>query len=77
MIYKHRFIHCDAHPGNLLVRKKNNNIGHEIILLDHGLYRSVSEQTINAFSGLWISLIKQNKDEVYKYASMLNIHEHF
>ena len=20
MIFRHRFIHCDAHPGNLLVR---------------------------------------------------------
>jgi aarF domain-containing kinase len=43
MIFKHRFIHCDAHPGNLLVRKKEDSpLGHQIVLLDHGLYRSVS-----------------------------------
>jgi aarF domain-containing kinase len=41
MIFKHGFIHCDAHPGNILVRKKDNNLGHEIVLLDHGLYRTV------------------------------------
>lgn len=28
MIFKHGFIHCDAHPGNILVRKKNNDVGH-------------------------------------------------
>ena len=39
MIYQHGFVHCDAHPGNILIRAKNNFIGHEIVLLDHGLYR--------------------------------------
>ena len=41
MIYGQRFIHCDAHPGNLLVRKKQNALGHEIAravhLVDPGL----------------------------------------
>ena len=22
MIFKHGYVHCDAHPGNLLIRKK-------------------------------------------------------
>ena len=77
MIYKHRFIHCDAHPGNLLVREKDNNLGHQIILLDHGLYRTVSEPTIKEFSGLWVSLILQDKKGVQEHATKLNIHEHF
>lgn len=46
MIFKHGFVHCDAHPGNFLIRPKNNSLGHEIVLLDHGLYRSLQSETI-------------------------------
>lgn len=43
MIFTHCFIHCDAHPGNILVRVKKNRLGHDIVLLDHGLYRTVDK----------------------------------
>lgn len=42
MVFKFGFVHCDAHPGNFFIRKKDNSVGHEIVLLDHGLYRSLS-----------------------------------
>jgi aarF domain-containing kinase len=57
MIFKHGFIHCDAHPGNIFVRSAKNNLGHEIVLLDHGLYRTVDKDFVKNFSGLWLSLI--------------------
>ena len=57
MIFVHGFVHCDPHPGNILVRWKKNNSSSslfelifgkqkqlEIILLDHGLYRRLSEE---------------------------------
>lgn len=37
MIFVQGYIHCDPHPGNLLVRPSVN--GTEIVLLDHGLYQ--------------------------------------
>ena len=37
MIFKYGYVHCDPHPGNVLVRKNLNNT-EEIVLLDHGLY---------------------------------------
>ena len=37
MIFKYGYVHCDPHPGNVLVRKNSNNT-EEIVLLDHGLY---------------------------------------
>jgi len=37
MIFSHGFVHCDPHPGNLLVRKTPDN-STEICLIDHGLY---------------------------------------
>ena len=32
------FVHCDPHPGNVFVRKKNKNKNNfQIVILDHGL----------------------------------------
>lgn len=28
MVFKFGFVHCDAHPGNFFIRKKNNKVGH-------------------------------------------------
>ena len=37
MIFKHGYVHCDPHPGNVLVHKNKSGVD-EVILLDHGLY---------------------------------------
>uniref|UniRef100_A0A8C5WLK4 AarF domain-containing protein kinase 1 n=1 Tax=Leptobrachium leishanense TaxID=445787 RepID=A0A8C5WLK4_9ANUR len=39
MIFVHGFVHCDPHPGNVLVRNNPKTNSPEIILLDHGLYQ--------------------------------------
>ena len=49
MIFKHGFVHCDAHPGNIFIRRKprtkynnyNGSNDYQIVLLDHGLYRTL------------------------------------
>ena len=46
MIFKHGFVHCDAHPGNILIRKakySDKDLNYQIVLLDHGLYRRVDK----------------------------------
>jgi aarF domain-containing kinase len=42
MIFLHGHIHCDAHPGNILIRKQPNGKP-QIVLLDHGFYCSTGE----------------------------------
>lgn len=37
MIFLRGFIHCDPHPGNILIRKGSKGKA-EIVMLDHGLY---------------------------------------
>jgi aarF domain-containing kinase len=37
MIFKFGYVHCDPHPGNVLVQKDENGKP-LIVLLDHGLY---------------------------------------
>ena len=76
MIFEYGFIHCDAHPGNIFVRPANNEQKHEIVLLDHGLYRTVDKQFVKNFSGLWLSLIESSAEKVKQYSEKLNIHKH-
>ena len=37
MIFVKGYVHCDPHPGNVLVHKSDKE-GTQIVLLDHGLY---------------------------------------
>jgi aarF domain-containing kinase len=37
-IFVDGFVHCDPHPGNILLRRNTNTGEAEIVLLDHGLY---------------------------------------
>ena len=37
MIFVQGYVHCDPHPGNVLVNKTKR--GTQIVLLDHGLYQ--------------------------------------
>lgn len=39
MIFVHGFVHCDPHPGNILVQKCPSSQKSQIVLLDHGLYQ--------------------------------------
>ena len=47
MIFAHGFVHCDPHPGNVLIRKDGNGRV-EVVLLDHGLY------TVSVWSPLFL-----------------------
>jgi aarF domain-containing kinase len=45
MIYDHGFVHCDPHPGNVLVRAKPGTKNKaQIVLLDHGLYKELNQE---------------------------------
>ena len=55
MLFSDGHIHCDAHPGNILVRRGKAGAGGggggpQIVLLDHGFYTQLDEQFLSAFS---------------------------
>ncbi|CAO3695887.1 unnamed protein product [Umbelopsis ramanniana] len=73
MIYNHGFVHCDPHPGNVLIRpaKKSRfgtGVNFEIVLLDHGLYRTLDDQLRTDYAHLWTSLIRGNEEDIKKYS---------
>lgn len=53
MIFQRGFVHCDPHPGNILVRctkesmDANSNGKVEIVMLDHGLYSVSTGESSN------------------------------
>uniref|UniRef100_A0A7N8XC51 AarF domain-containing protein kinase 1 n=1 Tax=Mastacembelus armatus TaxID=205130 RepID=A0A7N8XC51_9TELE len=68
MIFIHGFVHCDPHPGNVLVRKCPQSKKSEIILLDHGLYQILEPGFRLDYCRLWQALIKGNMSSVERYS---------
>lgn len=56
MIFRAGFVHSDPHPGNLFVRKdKLGNL--ELVLLDHGIYTTLSTDVRIAYNKLWRGIL--------------------
>jgi aarF domain-containing kinase len=71
MIFVEGFVHCDPHPGNILVRDLNNSGNPEICLLDHGLYTTLPDKFRINYSNLWISIINADEKGIKQYAQEL------
>ncbi|XP_019589219.1 aarF domain-containing protein kinase 1 isoform X3 [Rhinolophus sinicus] len=71
MVFVHGFVHCDPHPGNVLVRKRPDTGKAEIVLLDHGLYQVLTEEFRLDYCHLWQSLIWTDMRRVKKYCQRL------
>jgi aarF domain-containing kinase len=84
MVYVHGFVHCDPHPGNLLVRIKpvasqqherqaNQPLEHQVIILDHGMYRRLQSGFRSAYSELWKAFMTMDIELGKKAAVKLGI----
>lgn len=57
MTFSWGFVHCDPHPGNILVRPHPTKKGKpQVILIDHGLYIPLPEKFREEYCQLWRSL---------------------
>ncbi|XP_031825652.1 aarF domain containing kinase 1 [Nomia melanderi] len=71
MIFISGFVHSDPHPGNILLRKKNNEA--EIILLDHGLYADLSNEFRWEYSKLWLAIFDSNRNAMQVHCAKLGV----
>ncbi|XP_068608214.1 aarF domain-containing protein kinase 1 [Brachionichthys hirsutus] len=71
MIFIHGFVHCDPHPGNVLVRKCPQSKKSEIVLLDHGLYQELQPDFRLDYCRLWKALIAGDMSGVERYSRRL------
>lgn len=71
MIFVQGVVHCDPHPGNVLVKQTKH--GPQIILLDHGLYQTLTDEFRVRYSQLWMSMIKADIKGIKEHAEALNV----
>lgn len=64
MIYEIGFVHSDPHPGNIFVRAVTLEDGTkdiQIVLLDHGLYTTLTKEVRLGYTKLWRGILTQNE----------------
>uniref|UniRef100_UPI00358FFE0D aarF domain-containing protein kinase 1 n=1 Tax=Myxine glutinosa TaxID=7769 RepID=UPI00358FFE0D len=71
MIFVNGFVHCDPHPGNVLVRKDPNSAETQLILLDHGLYLDLSVSFRLQYCRLWLALIRADIQAIERHSRAL------
>lgn len=71
MIFRHGHVHCDPHPGNILVKQTDK--GAQIILLDHGLYTKLSTDFRSKYSNLWLALMSADMKQIKIHATELGV----
>jgi len=72
MIFTHGYMHCDPHPGNILVQQ-NDRGETNIVLLDHGLYTQLSNQFRWQYSQLWLGIINRDVNAIKEAADKLGV----
>lgn len=64
----------DPHIGNLLVRQHPRDPRKpQLVLLDHGLYRDMSDEFRRSYARLWAALLSSNVPDIAKYCEELNV----
>lgn len=57
MIFRWGLLHCDPHPGNLLLTLSEESLNWRLALIDHGLYREIPDEFRLAFGSFWRALM--------------------
>lgn len=73
MTFCHGLVHCDPHPGNLLVRRSKATGAPQLVILDHGMYRRLDGGFRAAYCRLWQALILRDDDLLHASARELGI----
>lgn len=66
MIFEKGFVHSDPHPGNLFIRTKtiNGRKDLELVILDHGIYTTLPEDTRLSYTKLWRGILSQDEEMI-------------
>ena len=78
MIFMFGHVHCDAHPGNILVRPNPKAPNRpQLVLLDHGFYRTYDKEFLQKYCRLWKSLIEQDYETMKEISDGFGLGEYY
>lgn len=66
MLFEHRVLHADPHPGNFLVRP-----GPTLVILDYGAVEDVTEPLVSGLKTVIIGALTRNPDKVLEGAEQM------
>ncbi|KAB0796815.1 hypothetical protein PPYR_10876 [Photinus pyralis] len=73
-IFQTGFVHADPHSGNVIIRKNGKDA--QLVLLDHGLYETISERDRTSLSCMWKAIVLQDHDQMRKYSKELGVDDY-
>lgn len=75
MMFKEKFLHCDPHPGNLLIvpHKGSDFSKWRLGIIDHGLYFKISNQLAKNYANLWISIFTMDEAQIIRWCEEMEI----
>jgi len=74
MIFLKGFVHADPHPANMLI-KKDDDGNLRLTILDHGLYRPLTDKFRLNYCKLWMAFLSGDVEEIRKRCEDLGIGE--
>lgn len=71
-IFKWGVVHCDPHPGNIFIRRLPSGKA-ELVLIDHGLYVSMSDKLRHQYSVFWKAMMTFDNKTIAKVTEQWGI----
>lgn len=72
MIFDDGYVHCDPHPGNVLVQKNEAGVT-QVVLLDHGLYTQLNNKFRYDYADFWSAIINRDVEAIKVAADSLGV----
>jgi aarF domain-containing kinase len=64
-IFRTGFIHCDPHPGNIIIRQNPLKPSlSQVVILDHGLYVTCQPQVTHDYAVFWKSIVLGDQERM-------------
>lgn len=63
-IFKWGFVHCDPHPGNIIIRRRAPANTPQLVLIDHGLYITMPDDLRKDYARLWKALLSGDSEDM-------------